>query len=81
MVKRLLLKSYFSEISWKAKEVFCEERDVSSRWCLLKKNHILHKQVYFIALCDQGTVDTLSIGDIVINSQFLCWSSVLSMQK
>ena len=33
---------------------------------LMKKNHMLHKQVYFTALycCDQGTVDTLSIADI-----------------
>ena len=34
----------------------------------IKNNHILHKQVYFTALycCDQGTVDTLSIADIVL---------------
>ena len=32
----------------------------------MKKNHILHKQVYFTTSyrCDQGTVDTLSIADI-----------------
>ena len=39
----------------------------------IKKNRILHKQVYFTASyrCDQGSVDTLRIADIVINSQFM----------
>ena len=34
----------------------------------IKKNHILHKQVYLTASyrCDKGTVNTLSIADLVL---------------
>ena len=69
MVKKLLSKNIpvrFCEgqKEYFGKKVMSPHVDVF----FMKKNHILHKQVYSTALyhCDQGTVDTLSIADIVL---------------
>ena len=69
MVQRLLSKNIPVRFCEGQKEYFGKKvMSLHVDVFFMKKNHILHKQVCSTALyhCDQGTVDTLSIADIVL---------------